>query len=446
MEFTASDLQIIRTEPAPCLVNLEVIVPADKAQMAYKQISRKYAQKARVPGFRAGKIPAHILAKRYGQNILAETTDTLFKSAYDTALQAEKIRQATSMKKEDLELEGYQVGQEFSFKLRLEVEPEFELPEYVGVNVSSNEVQVGEDEVSTVIDNLREQRATHSKVERASQRGDMLKLSYKSTAPAELLENDKVKYFLQAENTWLLLQEPELLPGTITILDGVKAEEQKEAELTFPQDHYSEELRGKTFTYTFDIHEVQGRTLPELDEEFCKSLGVADSEELKKRVEETLNRGKQQEEDQKATGQILDALVAGQDFALPPTLMQATTQRLLDLFKQRAENRELEPEQLNAKLAAYEAEAEQKAARSQRLDLILNHIAQKEELAPSNDEITMAIANHARENQKTVQEMFKEMEKSGQLEQVYRQLIRYKTLEFLLAKANRHIIKADNPA
>ena len=174
MEFTASDLQIIRTEPAPCLVNLEVIVPADKAQMAYKQISRKYAQKARVPGFRAGKIPAHILAKRYGQNILAETTDTLFKSAYDTALQAEKIRQATSMKKEDLELESYQVGQDFSFKLRLEVEPEFELPEYVGVNVSSNEVQVGDDEVSAIIDSLREQRTTHAKVDRASQRGDML--------------------------------------------------------------------------------------------------------------------------------------------------------------------------------------------------------------------------------------------------------------------------------
>ncbi|NMA42296.1 MAG: trigger factor [Oligosphaeraceae bacterium] len=444
MEFTASDLQIVRTDPAPCVVSLSVSIPADKAMEVYRQTFNKYTERVRLPGFRPGKVPAHIIEKRFGQDIRTETGEALFSKTCDEALKAEKIKPGIEMKQQDLELGEFQVEQEYSYKVRIETEPAFELPEYVGVSVSSNEVKVGEEEVNAIIDQLLEQYSTYNAVQRGAQRNDMLKLSYSCTAPEELINNDKITYFLKAENTWLLMKEPELLPGAITVLEGMSAGEKKEAEISFPEEHHSEELRGQTFTYTFDVSEVQEQTPPEMNEEFCKKLGVENVEELKERIEENVRRSKQNSEDQKAVNQIMDALVAGQTFDMPPTLVAAAKQDMLNAYAQRQENRNLDEKELNAKLAAYDSEAEQQVLRALRLEYILDEIARKENLKPEGQELINMIQNYATQNRKSMDEALREMRKSGEIGYIYRRMQKGRIVDFLLEKANRNIISAED--
>ncbi|MFA6929637.1 MAG: trigger factor [Lentisphaeria bacterium] len=441
MESKSINLDITCTETAPCCLTMAVTVPAARAKSVYDNISRKISGQARLPGFRAGKLPDKILFARFGKQILDETMESLVRDSINEAIQEKGYNLAARPRLLEEEKIEYKLGQDFSFNSKLEIFPEITLPEYKGIQVSRDAVEVSDTEVNDMIREWLEQRSTVEKVDRPAQKNDMLKLSYTAQAPEELLDNPKLKYLLKAENTWLMLREPEMLPGTQTALLAVSAGDQKDIDITFPENFRIDEFKGKSFSYHFDISEVQGQLIPELNEKIFQEVGVKDKEELDTRVRENLLSRKNQEAEQKVDEQVIEALLSGQDFPVPPSMLKVEQAHLLERYRSAATRGGIKEEELKDKVAAFEAQAEQEAVRKIRRTFLLMEIGKKENIYPEHQEVTQVITEMAQREGVPLEVAGRKLKENGQLESIMAGILEMKVLRFLVNSAEQVEVK-----
>lgn len=434
MESNSIALDITCTETAPCCLTMTVTVPSVRAKSVYDSMARKVSGQIKLPGFRAGKIPSKILHGRFGKQIIAETSSKLLQDSVAEAVKERALHLAAQpVLADDIEKE-YVPDQDFSFAVNLEVFPKISLPEYKGIQVTRAAVEVSDTEVEEMIQNWLEQRSTFEKVERPSQKNDMLKLSYHADAPEELLSDSKLRYLLKADNTWLMLREPEMLPGTQTALLEVSAGTQKDVEITFPENFRIDTLKGKTFLYHFSITEVQGQVMPLLDEKIFQEVGVKDREELYGRVRDNIAARKKQAEDEKVNAQILSALLSGVDFAVPPTLLKHQQTDLLERRRMALQRSKIAEDELQGKIAAYESEAAQQALNTIRRSLLLQEIAQQEQISVTQTEVAQVIAMLAQREGISQEAALRKMRDNGQLEHIHVSILESKVID-LMSKA-----------
>lgn len=442
MESNSIALDIVCTETAPCCLAMTVTVPATRAKSVYDSTSKKISAKVKLPGFRSGKIPAKILTARYGKEIIAETSQRLLQESTNEALKEKNFDLVVQPSLAEGGIKEYALGEDFAFTVNLEIFPKIALPEYKGIQVTRNAVVVNDDEVEEMINGWLEQRSTFEKVDRPAQKDDMLKLSYHADAPEELLSNQKLTYMLKAENTWLMLRVPEMLPGTQTALLEVSAGDKKDTEISFPDDFRIEELKGKTFLYHFEINEVQGLKRAELDEKILTEVGVKDAEELRVRVRENILASKKRIEDGKVTEQLIDALLSGQDFALPPTPLKRLKDAYMERQRQSLQRDNTAEDEIEAKLASSETEAETQTARMLRRSLLLRAVATAENITCSQQEVAQVVALMAQRQGISFEQAFRDVSKNGQLDVIFNNLLEGKVLDFLAKEAVQTEVEA----
>lgn len=442
MESKSITLDITCTETAPCCLKMAVTVPAARAKSVYDNISRKVCGQSKLPGFRAGKLPDKILFARFGKHILDETMENLVRDSINEAIQEKGFNLAARPRLSEEEKIEYKPGQDFSFNSELEVFPEIILPEYKGIKVSKEVVEVSDTEVEEMIKGWLEQRSTFEKIDRPAQKNDMLKVTYTAQAPEELADNPKLKYLLKAENAWLMLREPEMLPGTQTALLAVSAGDQKDIDITFPEDFRIDELKGQSFSYHFDILEVQGQVIPELGEKVFQEVGVKDKEELYTRVRENLLAQKNQEAAQKVEEQVVEALLSGQDFPIPPSLLKVERAQLLERYRLAAARNGIKDEELETQMAAVEAETEQIAIRKIRRTFLLMKIGEKEQIHPEQQEVMQVIGEMAQREGVTLEVARRKLQENGKIDSIMAGVLEIKVLRFLVKAADQVEVKA----
>ncbi len=431
-------------ETAPCCFKVTVTIPAADTQQAYKTAVREVAAKAQLPGFRRGKIPPAILLKNYAPQIIALTTEKLVDSSLNQAMEEQKwdfYSKVDFSQEESIQL--YSPEQDFSFSFSVEMYPKIDLPQYVGLTVSKQEATASDAEVEEYIAGFLEQRSTFEVAQRPAQPGDMLQANYTAEAPEELLNDDQLKYLLKGENSWLMLREPELLPGIATALLGVSAGEQKDVELTFPADFYNEAMRNKTYLFHFEIQEIKGRIVPQLDQAFLQELKMESEEQLRLTVKEMLSQHKQQSEQNKMREQLLQILASGQEFPVPPTMLQLYKNRysreLLQLFS----SQQLKPEEVTGKLKENEDAIESRAFIAARQEIILREIGRKEKIEVSNEMLFNLVANYAERKNLPFRKAMREMQENGQFHLLKENLFRELALRHIMDMAQVEVIKEE---
>ncbi len=442
MESNSMALDIVCTETAPCCLEMSVTVPSKRAKAVYNSTLKQVSAKMKLPGFRAGKIPTKMITNRFGKEIISETMEKLVQESVKEALEEKKLSLASKPSLLKAEQKEYVVDEDFSFTVEMEILPALTLPEYKGIQVTRNAIVVSDDEIEESINGWLEQRSTFEKVERPAQKNDMLKLSYHADAPEELLSIEKLTYLLKAENTWLMLREPEMLPGAQTALLEATAGSKKDTEIAFPDDFHVEELKGKTFLYHFEINEVQGLKLPQLDEKIFAEVGVKDAEELRARVRDNILASKKRNEDAKVREQLLDALLSGQDFVLPPTSLKQQKNAYIEYQRQDLQRENVAEEEINAKLASYEAEAEELAARTIRRSLLLREISKVENITCGEQEVLQIITMLAQQQGISVEKAARDLTESGRLDNILHGMLENKVLNFLAKEATQTEVEA----
>jgi trigger factor len=417
---------------------LEVEVPADVVSRETATVLAKYQKLARLPGFRRGKVPASVLRQRFGNDIRGEVVESLVPRAFREEARKQGLQPVSQPQVTDIQLEE---GQPLRFKAEFEVLPELEITGYDQLRVEKPEITVTDDEVNAALQRLREQQATYTAVEedRGLADGDFAQVSLSGkpkdqaeAAPAPQgqgeaspVHMDEVLVEVGGQNTVREFSEN---------LRGARAGEERTFDVTYPEDAPDSRLAGKTLTYTLKVLGIKHKSTPELNDDFARELSndLQTLDDLRKRIREGLEAEKRHEAEHKGKEGILEQLVQRHDFPVPDSLVDRQIDIRLERGLRALAQQGMTAEQMRkmdlARLRAGQREAALKEVKS---TLILDRIAEKENITVTDDELTREVEALALQSRQPVEALRARLEKEGTLERLRSRLRTDKALDYL---------------
>jgi len=418
VDNSIAPLTVVRTDVEPCRVKLDIEVPVERVRDACKQTERAFNQHGRVAGFRPGKVPRALLLRQYGTRIDQECRQELIRSIVREVLEKEPRQPEAGLRVEDEDKLAVSPDRAFVFSVSFDVAPQVELPQYKGIRVSREVAAVQESQVDEVISSWLQRRTSFEKVDRASQAGDMLKANWEGALaePVELPEGSR--FYLAGRDNWVALREPELIPGTIQGLAGLRAGEKKELDVTFPANFHEKALAGQKAHYVFTLLEVHGAQTPELTDELAKTTGAESVQQMRERVRDNLKAEREHGEEQSVRQQILTALLAGVEIPLPPTRLRQTSYDILMRLYDREIRRGTPQEQLGQRQGELQRMADEEARNSLKRHYVLQRIAEEEKIEPDMERVNGMVHYMAAANQVTPKVLIRRLQESGRLADV----------------------------
>ncbi|MEX2355437.1 MAG: trigger factor [Thermaerobacterales bacterium] len=365
--------------------HLQVEVADTEVGTALDKAYRKIAREVMIPGFRKGRAPRAILERHVGKGAFyEEALDELLPQAYAGAVEITEIQPIDQPEITDVDIEE---GKPLRFSLKVEVKPEVDPGDYRGVKVAKEDRQVTEEEIETVLQSLQERHAQLVAVEDANaavEEGHDVTLDFKGSLAGEPIEGG------EAENFTLTVGSGQLLPDFESQLVGMKVGETKEIQVGFPDDYPQPKLAGKTVDFDISLKEIKRRDLPALDDELAKTVGPFDSlTALREDVQNRLEQNAAEEAIREHRQQVIQAVVDQVDLNVPEVLIKRRFERVMEEFKQRMQKAGLQDIDdylaiQNQDRAEFEAELRERAERDTKTDLVLEAIADREEIKPSD--------------------------------------------------------------
>lgn len=391
-----------------------VNVPADVIDAQQKKLLGEYAAHARIAGFRPGKAPLSVVKQKFGKDLQKELAQRITQEAYKSVRADESLNVYSLVDVKEPEITE---GQPAEIRFEIDVVPAFELPEYKGIEVEKSDLAVSDEEIADMIKNLRSQRAEFNKVEKAAEKGDYVKLSYEGTIdgkPFAEVAPDAAIYGKQT-GTWEEAGADETFGATIkeivSALVGMSAGDKKEVTVTFPEDFSAEALCGKTAVYTVDVAEVRERVLPEMNEEFFKSLHVADADELNKQVREGLETRKKNMATSKKREELINKLNEKVDFELPESALERESYNIFVEYANMQLRQGVKVEEIEAQREELMENTKDAAKTRVKTQLLLSAIAKKEGVKVEQDDINKRISQEAYMSGQPVEKFVKELTK-----------------------------------
>ena len=352
-------------------------------------VDKKLSQtqrKAKVQGFRPGKAPLKMVDAMYGADIRNEVLNDAVVKAFYEVVEAQKLRVAGLPRFN--EVENQDDENTFKIDAQFEVFPEVKVGDLSAQEVEKTTTEVSDAEVDKTIEILRGQRTRYNHVERAAQKEDRVIIDFAGKIDGEAFDGGS------AENYPFVLGQGQMLPEFEAGVEGLKEGESKDVEVSFPEDYHGKEVAGKTAVFTITLRNVSAATLPEVDEEFAKQLGIVDGDVAKMRdeVKKNVSREVNRRVAEKNKAAVMDALLAVTEFDVPAALVQEETGRMMQDARQNFINQGFDAKQLPELPADMFTE---QATRRVKLGLILAQLVEEQQLQPTNDDIRDIVAEFA---------------------------------------------------
>ena len=352
-------------------------------------VDKKLSQtqrKAKVQGFRPGKAPLKMVDAMYGADIRNEVLNDAVVKAFYEVVEAQKLRVAGLPRFN--EVENQDDENTFKIDAQFEVFPEVKVGDLSAQEIEKASTEVSDAEVDKTIEILRGQRTRYNHVERAAQKEDRVIIDFAGKIDGEAFDGGS------AENYPFVLGKGQMLPEFEAGVEGLKEGESKDVEVSFPEDYHGKEVAGKTAVFTITLRNVSAATLPEVDEEFAKQLGIVDGDVAKMRdeVKKNVSREVNRRVAEKNKAAVMDALLAVTEFDVPAALVQEETGRMMQDARQNFINQGFDAKQLPELPADMFTE---QATRRVKLGLILAQLVEEQQLQPTNDDIRDIVAEFA---------------------------------------------------
>ncbi|EDP99382.1 trigger factor [Shewanella benthica] len=398
---------------------LTISVPAEQIEKTVNAALKSEAKKARLPGFRPGKVPVSVINKRYGKAIRQDITGEVMQRNFVEAIVAEKLNPAGA----PTFIPGESNTDNFQFVATFEIYPEVELKGLDAIVVEQPTAEVTDTDVDAMIETLRKQHATFAAVEREAADGDKAMIDFVGSVDGEEFEGGK------SENFELQLGSGRMIPGFESGVEGHKAGEEFDIEVTFPEDYHAENLKGKVAKFVITLNEVQAANLPEVNDEFAKLFGVTEGglEALKAEISKNMGRELEQALKASVKEQVLKGLLEQNEISLPKSLIDGEVEVLRKQAMQRFGDQATNMPELPADLFTEQAE------RRVRVGLLLGEVIKTNELKAEDERVQALIASMASayedpsevvEHYKDNQEMMQNMRNVALEEQAVESLLK----------------------
>jgi len=410
---------------------LTVEVEADKFTAALDKAFKKVVGKVSVPGFRKGKVPRAIFEKRFGvESLYQDAVDILLPEAYSEAVQQAGI---TPVDTPEINIEQIEKGQAFKFTATVDVKPEVELGEYKGIEVEDQAVFVSEEDVNAELTKMQERHAELVVLEEgeAAQEGDTAIIDFEGFKDGVAFPGGK------GENHSLVLGSGSFIPGFEEQVIGMKKGEEKEINVTFPEEYHSEELAGQPAVFKVKVNDIKRKVLPELDDEFAKDVSEFDTlDELKKDIEATLLKRKEEERKRYIENTVVTKAAEAAQVEIPQGMIRTEVDNMLRDYDMR-----LRQQGLNLDLYyQFTGQTEEQLREQMKADaeirvrnfLVLEAIAKAENLTVSDEEFEEELAKLAEMYQRSVDEIRAIFTANGTIDDLRNDLLTRKSVQFLV--------------
>ena len=400
---------------------LTIGVPAERVENEVNKRLQQTARRAKVPGFRPGKVPMSVIRQRFEDSARQEALGDLIQATFYEAIVEQKLNPAGAP---SVEPKVFEKGKDLEYVATFEVYPEFEVKGLEGIEVERQQAEVSDADLDNMLETLRKQNTRFEKVERAAQNDDQLNIDFVGRIDGETFAGGSAK------NTPLVLGSGRMIPGFEEGLVGAKAGEEHVVAVTFPEDYQNLDLAGKAAEFTITVNSVSEPKLPELNEEFFALFGIKEGglEGFREEVRKNMTRELRQALKTKVKAQVMDGLLAANPVEVPKALVQNEVDRLRVQAVQQFGG-SIKPDQLPAELF------EEQARRRVSLGLIIGELVKQFELKPDEArvrELIEEMASAYQEPEQVVNWYYKNEQQLGEVRSV---VLEEQVVDTVLGKA-----------
>lgn len=433
-----------------CRREISVEIPADVVGEQQAALVQEYSKRARVPGFRKGKVPPSMVRNRFGGEIANDVMESLVPRYFREAVIKRGYRPVSQPFIYDLHAEP---GQPITFKAVFEVLPEFELGKYQDINVDKPVIRIAGEDVEAELKRLQERQASFDPIEeeRGAKEGEFVQVSFQAVpkeaeqenpaaAPASNkgAQSDAGTKPVQMDEVLVEIGGANTIPEFSENLRDAKAGEERNFDVTYPADFHDPRLASKVFSYAVKVNAIKRKTLPELNDEFAKELNqeFESLNALRQRIREGMEAQERQQAEHEAKEKLIEKLLEKHDFAVPRALVERQIDLRLERGLRALAAQGMRTEDMRRmdfkRLRAGQRESAVKEVKS---TLLLEKIAQAENIQVSNEEMDQEIGSLARQMNQTPEQMRQNLTEEGALDRIRGRMRTEKALNFLYSKS-----------
>jgi len=426
----------VRLEDAgPCRKVLHVSVPPDAVAGDYGEIIKTFAKAVNIPGFRYGKAPLNVVEKHCMKDIEKEAEERLAPRFYREALREKDIQPVAVVDVRDM---VFKKEDGLVFNVTIDVSPEFKLPKYKRISLKGNQVEVKDKDVEDALNRLLSSFARFEEVkDRTAKKDDLVQIDYEGSC-----DGKKIKELAgdagdlgAGKDFWVLLGEPEFLPGFVSGLTGASIGENRNVEVVFPENYHVAALSGKKATYSVFVKAVRAKTIPRIDGDFLKKIEMESESALRERIRDDLVAEAKRNTIEQQKDEIGKFLIENTDFELPQSLVEQETRLMIRSILQRITAQGATEKQIGEQKGEILKAATRSSTERVKLSYILSRIADEEKINTSDGEVSERIKAMALQYRMTPERLTADLEKANGIERLKSDLRGEKTLDFLLENA-----------
>ena len=397
-------------------------VPAERIETEVNKRLQQTARKAKIPGFRPGKVPMSVIRQRYEDGARQEALGDLIQATFYEAVVEQKLNPAGAPA---VEPKSFEKGKDLEYVATFEVFPEFTVAGFDSISVERLSADVADSDLDNMLEVLRKQNVRFEVADRAAQNEDQLNIDFVGKVDGEAFAGGS------ATGTQLVLGSGRMIPGFEDGLVGAKAGEERVLNVTFPEDYQNLELAGKAAEFTVTVNTVSEPKLPELNEEFFKQFGIKETgiEGFRTEVRKNMERELRQAIKSKVKNQVMDGLLAANPIEVPKALLENEVNRLrVQAVQQFGGN--IKPDQLPAELF------EEQAKRRVELGLIVAEVVKQFDLKPDDARVREMIQEMASAYQEPEQVVAWYYKNEQQMNEVRSVVLEEQVVDTVLQKAS----------
>jgi trigger factor len=421
---------------------IAVEVPADEVAKSYKTVVKRYQKLARIPGFRAGKVPESLVRSKFAKEVRQEVMEMLVSERFRKAIDEQKLKPVSEPQLLDLQLED---GQPLKFKAAFEVAPAFDITGYDSVKVTKPEVALTDAEFEAELARVLDGHATVEPVEedRALVDGDWAEIQFRgdvkdlaqtvtedglaSTSTAEPIVGEDVLIEIGGKNTLAAFNDA---------LRGAKVGQELKFEADYPADFGERKLAGQTVSYDVTVKAIKKKTFPERDVEFAKQLGNYESfEEFEKSLREHAAGRKKDALESQAKDAMLGEMIGRYQFPVPEAFVQQQVDARLDQGLRALAQQGMRAEDMRKlDFGRLRAAQRDQAVNEVKASMILDRLAEAEGVTVSDDELDRELLMLSIQSREPLETLRERLAKDGGLDRIREQMRREKTGSVLYEK------------
>jgi trigger factor len=407
------DFEVLDRKSSGAERRLRISISATSVSAARDKAAARVARQVRVPGFRPGKAPANVVRKQYADAIRQETIESLMREAYLKVVESEKLDPVTPPHAHDVKFTD---GEALTFELHCEVRPTVELARVEGFRVKRPAAKVSDETVAAQVEHLREQKATWTPTDGQPGEGDLVTVRLAMTS-ADAPSHEAKEYHLVLGAGQIIAPIEELV---MQLTPGGTAEQS----VRWPDDFPDEAQRGRTRTVRVELVEAKRKLLPPLDDSLARELGDFDTlDALRAAVRTDLVTAAERDADAAVRGQLVDQILAANAFDVPPSWVRQVIAAYVKAYQV--------PE---AEADKFAQEFGPMAERQVRRDVVIDRLAEREQLAASEKDVDDKVAELAAKRGARPAEVYAAMQKAGRLKEVERAITEERVFAWLLAR------------